>query len=235
MKAKESKEVVVAKLSIRQAVIVAVISLFSAVAVAFIANFDKLVGANPEVKEEVGYYEARAGNVERALREKEEELQAQSELARENGRLEEASQLTALADVVRAEDVTFRERHDRHLEAIKSGKRIVASEIKTAANEGINKINLVLSTGIYAPDPRWDRLVKTARENGYEVTVSKSPKGKTGWPVNNSIIIFHGHSFGGLNTIPLYGKGMVMQMQEEICEIEKTPNLEHKGVQPTSW
>ncbi len=145
MKSKGPKEVVVARMSTRQAVVVAVMSLFSAVAVASITDLDKLAGVNDEVSKELGCYEARAGNVERAPRGAEEELRARGGSARRGGRPEEAGGLAALADEVRAGHKRFLERHASHLEAIKSGKRLGAGEIRTEANEMIAQLNITLS------------------------------------------------------------------------------------------
>lgn len=200
MKAKESKEVAVARLSARQAVIVALISLLSAVTVAFIANFDKLVGEDGGVKEETAYYEGRAGNVTYAFREKEEELQARSESAQEAGKLEEAGWMRKLADEVRAEEIKFRERHQRHLAALGSRKRLEASEIKTEANEAITKLNQRLYQYIEAPEERQERAKR----------------------ISSQVV----RQYLKQRLIPLYGKGSVKHEQEEVCQMKNVESTE---------
>lgn len=232
MKVKESKEVVVAKITTRQVVIVAVISLFSAVGVAFIANFDKLVSANSEVKEEVGYYKGRASNVEHAFHETEEALQARRESAQTSGKLEEANHLKELTDEVRAEDIKFQERHSKHIEAIKNGKRLDASEIKTEANEAITKLNFEL----YIFDEG------SMERSGPIMTIFQLRKEllrlNARRALNGSILALtplgHGHIVAKL--IPLYGKGNVMQGQEQVCEIKKNSGYEESlQTIPSDW
>src|SRR5215210_822201 len=67
----EIKEIVLAKISTKQAIIVAVISLVSVVAVTMIAKIDKIRIIKNALNEEIGYYEGRSSLVERAFRESE--------------------------------------------------------------------------------------------------------------------------------------------------------------------
>lgn len=155
MKVKDSKEVVVAKITTRQAIIVAVISFFSAVAVPLIAIF---VSTNNEVPQELVYIQTRAGITENDLRETEEALQARlSELQSQQaiGRFEETNrkleetnrkfeETKELFNELRIEEVEFQGKRDKLLEATESGKRLDASKIKTEINEGINRFNFKL-------------------------------------------------------------------------------------------
>jgi hypothetical protein len=201
MNVKEPKEVVIARISARQAVIVALIGLFSAVVVVSITNLDKLMGTDNEVAKEIGYYEARAGNVESAARRVEAELQARGASARQSEDREEADQLMALADEVRAVEKKVLEGHGRHLEAIKNGKRVVASEIKLEVNEEIVKLNLKLFLK--------RNNIKMFREAGRI-------------PYDAALVtheLMHSQPF-----IPLYGKGKAMQEREQVCELKKSEN-----------
>jgi len=131
------KEIVLAKISTKQAIMVAIISLLSAIAVATIANLDKIRSSTNVVNEETGHYEGRASTVERAFLETEEELQSRSKLAQRMGKLDIANHLNKLVDEVRRNHAKFQELHSRHIDAVQNGKRLSASKIKTEANEVI--------------------------------------------------------------------------------------------------
>jgi hypothetical protein len=135
------KEIVLAKISTKQAIMVAIISLLSAVAVTAIANLDKLRNTKNIVSEETGYYEGRASIVESAFSEEEEEVQTMSKLAQLEGRLEQANLLKDLNNELRENHVKFQELHTRHIEAITNEKRLSASRIRAEANEVIWRSN----------------------------------------------------------------------------------------------
>ncbi len=122
---KDIKEILLAKLSIKQAIIVAIISLVSAVAVTVIANLDKIRNTKNVVSEERGYYEGRASNVEHAFCEVEEEVRDYEKLY----------------DEVRKNHERFQELHIKSIDAILEGKRLEASKAKTDINELIRETN----------------------------------------------------------------------------------------------
>ena len=120
------KEIILARISTKQAIIVATISLLSAVAVTGIANLDKIRNTeNDKVRSEIiasseerGYYEGRASLVESAFREAEE-----------------------MDDNIRRNREKFQELHAKNIGALRKKERLEASKIRTEINELILNSN----------------------------------------------------------------------------------------------
>ncbi|HEU0143635.1 MAG TPA: hypothetical protein VFQ47_02510 [Nitrososphaera sp.] len=194
----DRKEIILAKISTKQAIIVAIIGLFSAVAVAAITNLDK-IGTLKSSNEEIGYYEGRASFVEGAFNKTEEQIDLQSEQARQLGDFETANHLKDIANMVRRERTKFQERHKKHIGAIQSGKRLDASKIKTETNEGILGVDLKLLEIYKLPESDKRRATITAMLRDLKP---------------GDIIYLSGH---GTLAIPLYGKQRV-DVQEQLCD-----------------
>ncbi len=198
----DTKEIVLAKISTKQAIIVAIISLLSTVAVTAIANLDKIRNTKNVISEEIGYYEGRASIVEQAFREREEEIQSQSELAQQMGKTKTANHLKELSNEVRRNHVKFQELHTKHLDAVQNDNRLSASKIKTETNEAIRELDHKLLEGVDVWLPTKDEAIGFGRR-----------------PVKLTVL-----SYGGRRTfdpIPLYGK-QPKNIQEQVCKL-RTP------------
>jgi hypothetical protein len=143
---KDLKEIVAVKLSTKTAIIVAVIGMVSAIAVAVIANSDKLASVKDTTGEEIGFHQGRASAVEHGFREVEGLLKAQIESAQRQGDTETASNLKDIAAEVQKGATEFHESYKRHIEAVKDGKRVAASQILLETNEKLTDLNGKLGT-----------------------------------------------------------------------------------------